>query len=72
LSYLPLKRLEHDIAKMRGAMAEASQVVLDGFKLGTDVSVTRWPDRYMDSRGVVMWQRVTELLLQFDQNRLTA
>jgi len=64
----PLERLEHDIAKMRGA----SQVVLDGFELGTDVSITRWPDRYMDPRGLVMWQRVTELLQQLDPIRMTA
>ena len=68
----PLERLEHDIAKMRGAMAEASRIVLDGFELGTDVSVTRWPDRYMDPRGVVMWQRVTELLRPLDQNQTAA
>jgi DNA polymerase I len=68
----PLERLNHDIAKMRGAMAEASRVVLDGFELGTDVTITRWPDRYMDPRGLVMWQRVTELLQQLDQNRMLA
>jgi hypothetical protein len=68
----PSERLEHDIANMRGAMAEASRVVLDGFELGTDVSITRWPDRYMDPRGLVMWQRVAELLKQLDQYRMTA
>jgi DNA polymerase-1 len=58
----PLDRLDADIATMRAAMAEASRVVLNGFELGTDVSVVRWPSRYMDSRGCVMWNRVTELL----------
>jgi DNA polymerase I len=57
-----LDRLDADIAAMRAAMAEASRVVLGGFELGTDVSVTRWPARYMDGRGRVMWRRVTELL----------
>ena len=47
---------------MRATMVEASRVVLGGFELGTDVSVTKWPDRYMDSRGQIMWHRVTELL----------
>jgi hypothetical protein len=60
----PLDRLDADIAAMRAAMAEASRVVLDGFELGTDVSVTRWPDRYMDPRGAVMWERVMRLLPQ--------
>ena len=36
---------------MRAAMAEASRIVLDGFELGTDVYVTRYPDRYMDPRA---------------------
>jgi DNA polymerase I-like protein with 3'-5' exonuclease and polymerase domains len=60
----PFDRLEADIATMRAAMAEASRVVLGGFELGTDVSVTRWPERYMDSRGSVMWDRVVRLLPQ--------
>jgi len=58
----PLDRLEDDVTSMQAAMAEASRIVLDGFELGTDVSITRWPDRYMDGRGRVMWDRVTGLL----------
>jgi hypothetical protein len=58
----PLDRLDQDITAMQSAMAEASRIVLGGFELGTDVAVTRWPDRYMDIRGRVMWGRVTELL----------
>jgi DNA polymerase-1 len=57
-----LERLEADIATMRACMAEASRIVLGGFELGTDVSITRYPDRYMDSRGRVMWERVAGLL----------
>ena len=63
----PLDRLDEDVAAMRAAMAEASRIVLGGFELGTDVSITRWPDRYMDSRGRVMWDRVMGLL---DQSEL--
>ena len=60
----PFDRLEEHIVTMRAAMAEASRIVLGGFELGTDVSITRWPDRYMDPRGAVMWERVTSLLPQ--------
>jgi DNA polymerase I len=60
----PLDRLDEDVARMRAAMTEASRVVLGGFELATDVSVTRYPNRYMDSRGQVMWERVTKLLRQ--------
>ena len=68
----PLERLEQDIAAMRAAMAEASRIVLKGFELRTDVKITRWPDRYMDPRGAVMWDQVTKLLQQTDQQRRTA
>jgi hypothetical protein len=60
----PLERLDEDIARMRQAMAEASRAVLDGFEIGTDVSITRFPDRFMDDRGKVMWTRVLDLLPQ--------
>jgi hypothetical protein len=56
------EHLDAAIAGMRTAMGEASRVVLGGFELGTEVSITRWPARYMDSRGVVMWDRVMRLL----------
>jgi DNA polymerase I len=68
----PLDHLEADIAGMRAAMAEASRIVLKGFELRTDVAITRWPDRYMDKRGRVMWQRVTELLQANETGRKTA
>jgi hypothetical protein len=68
----PFDRLEADVAQMRAAMAESSRIVLSGFELGTDVSVTRWPDRYMDGRGRVMWRRVNELLPQPSEQRQTA
>ena len=45
-------------------MQEASRIVLDGFALGSDVKEVRHPDRYMDKRGVVMWNKVMHLLGQ--------
>jgi DNA polymerase I len=55
-------RLDADIETMRTAMADASRIVLGGFELGSDVSITRWPDRYTDARGAVMWARVMGLI----------
>ena len=60
----PLDRLEADIAVMQAAMSEASKLVLGGFELGTDVNVVRYPDRYSDNRGVVMWERVMRLIAE--------
>jgi DNA polymerase family A len=58
----PLDHLEQDIAEMRASMAEASRVVLGGFELRTDVKIVRYPDRYSDPRGTVMWDRVMKLI----------
>jgi DNA polymerase I len=58
----PLDHLDNDIAIMRTAMAEASRFGLAGFELNTDIKVVRWPDRYMDPRGVEMWNRVCKLI----------
>jgi DNA polymerase I-like protein with 3'-5' exonuclease and polymerase domains len=58
----PLDRIEADVAAMRAAMAEASRIVLAGFELATDVKVVRWPERYMDPRGLEMWNRVCGLV----------
>jgi len=58
----PLDQLDADIDAMRAAMAEASRVVLDGFELETDAEIVRWPDRYADPRGAVMWATVMGLL----------
>ena len=43
-------------------MAEASRIVLDGFEIRTDAKIVRYPDRYMDPRGQVMWDRVMRLI----------
>jgi DNA polymerase-1 len=58
----PLDRLDADVACMREAMAEASRIVLDGFELGTDVNLVRYPERYMDEAGAAMWGRVMRLV----------
>jgi hypothetical protein len=72
----PLDRLKADVARMRQAMADASRAVLNGFEIGTDCPdefnddgtrnefphIIRYPNRFMDERGAVMWQRVLELL----------
>jgi DNA polymerase I len=57
-----LDEIEDAVVVTRAAMAEASQVVLDGFELRTETSIVRYPDRYSDPRGEQMWHRVTGLL----------
>jgi len=43
-------------------MAKASDLVLGGFVLRTDLNIVRYPDRYADKRGAEMWNRVLCLL----------
>ena len=62
LIWAPLDRLEEDVMKMQGHMAAASRLALGGFELATDAALVRYPDRYQDDRGTVMWQRVMALL----------
>ncbi len=63
----PLDRLDADVERMQQAMREASRIVLDGFELGTDAKIVRYPDRYMDERGVAMWDRVMKLIREREQ-----
>jgi DNA polymerase I len=59
-----LDLLDADVARLQSAMAEASRIVLAGFELQSDVSITYYPDRYADQRGVVMWARVMKLVAE--------
>jgi DNA polymerase-1 len=58
----PADAVDDIVARTREAMAEASAVVLDGFRLRSDAVIVRWPDRYMDGRGREFWGRVMALL----------
>ena len=68
----PIDRIEDDIAKMRAAMVEASRAVLNGFELRVDVHVVKFPDRYMDPRGEMMWNRVQDLIAKRQQTAAVA
>jgi hypothetical protein len=49
------------------AIAKQNKFVDDYVRhLGTDVHIVKYPDRYEDDRGRVMWQRVMWLLDRFD------
>ena len=63
----PLEQLDQVIEQTKMIMAEASAIVLDGFRLNSDADVIRYPDRYSDERGVKMWETVTGILNQFEQ-----
>ena len=58
----PLDELDDAVVKTQSLMQEASRIVLDGFKLGSDAKLVRYPDRYMDDRGTKMWNTVMKLI----------
>ena len=60
----PIGEIEETAARMQDYMRTASRIVLDGFELRTDAEIVRWPDRYSDPRGKVMWERVMRLIGQ--------
>lgn len=54
------------VTRMQAIMAEASKVVLNGFELGSDVKIVRFPDRYVDEKGAEMFERVMRLLSEIE------
>lgn len=62
----PTAQIDETVAATSAAMTEASRVVLAGVEINTDAEIVRWPDRYADPRGAVMWDRITQLLDALD------
>lgn len=58
----PTHLIESHVSIMQEAMSDASAVVLDGFRLKSDVKYVHFPDRYMDKRGKKMWETVWEIV----------
>ncbi|MFN0117805.1 MAG: DNA polymerase [Elusimicrobiota bacterium] len=58
----PANEIEEITRFSQALMAKASEVVLSGFSLRSDAKIVRFPDRYQDPRGKVMWDEVMGLL----------
>jgi DNA polymerase I len=61
----PLGELEATVEQTQALMSEASATVLDGFRLRSEAELIRYPERYRDERGTVMWETVQGLLTQW-------
>ncbi len=64
LIHAPLEELEARAEQTQALMRQASRIVLSGFELRSDVKFIRWPERFEDERGVVMWDTVQALLAE--------
>jgi len=58
----PLNLIDKAALDTQQAMEEASELILNGFRLKTDTEVVKWPDRYFDERGAGMWKKTMKLL----------
>ena len=58
----PLDRLTEDVALAREIMERVSLSFTHGLLVRTDARVLRPGERYLEPRGIRMWQLVTELL----------
>lgn len=61
LAEAPLDQCEDVATEAQQLMRKASEIVLSGFPLRTDVTIVRYPDRYRDPRGATVWNTVCEL-----------
>ncbi|MBS0289749.1 MAG: DNA polymerase I [Proteobacteria bacterium] len=61
----PLNELEQAVQTTQQLMAEASAIVLNGFRLRTDATYIRYPDHYEDERGKKMREAIDKILLKF-------
>jgi DNA polymerase-1 len=62
-----LYRVDEISAALDRVMRDASNVVLRGYELPTDVQIIRPGERYFDDRGVEMWKTVERLLAKLDE-----
>ena len=63
----PAERIDDDVSRLQTLMASASSTVLGGvLALGSDAKIVRWPDRYSDGRGRLMWETVTRLVAEVE------
>ena len=58
----PLETFDQDVKKLQAIMTEAGAIILGGFEVRTDACLIRYPDRYMDERGIEIWGKVTRFV----------
>jgi DNA polymerase-1 len=61
----PIDEIDTEVTRLKACMSEASEAVLGkGKACRVDASIVRYPDRYMDEDGQVMWGQIMALLEQ--------
>lgn len=57
----PAEQIEEIVKQTQAHMDRASELVL-GFAMRTDAKIIKYPDRFMDRRGVDTWNNIMQLL----------
>ena len=64
----PLDELDEAVRVTQEAMGKASELVLGGFRLRTDVKLFRYPERFEDECGREMWHIVSNILAELESS----
>jgi hypothetical protein len=67
----PLSEIDDHVAFMRELMTRAGEIVTGGLPIRTEAKIFRYPDRYVDPRGVAMWNRIMGLVGRDEANITT-
>jgi hypothetical protein len=59
----PEAEIETAVAETSALMEQASRIVLHGEPVRTDAKIVRYPDRYTEPRGAVLWREICRLAL---------
>jgi len=62
----PLEDLTDAVESTEAAMAEASEIVLNGFRLRTSVTSIRYPDHYPHPRSDALWSEIDRTLAELE------
>ena len=58
----PEGEIDAAVAETQAVMCEASAIVLDGFAVRSEARIVRYPARFLEPKGVPIWNRVMTLL----------
>lgn len=58
----PEGEIDAAVVETQAVMCEASAIVLDGFAVRSEARIVRYPARFLEPKGVPMWNRVMTLL----------
>lgn len=58
----PLDEIDAVMEETQDIMRQASAIILDGFEVRSEARVARYPDRFLEPKGIPMWNRVMQLL----------